>query len=88
MMQYNNKELTHSCFNKERIQLCCLVWIVVNQKQGKQELLNQYWIIMNTADQNDSQERPHNTHKVGFLEKQHNSAMMNCSAPSNVDNEQ
>ena len=43
---------------------------------------------MNIADQNAFQEQPHNTHKVGFLEKQCDSAMKNCSAPSNVEHEQ
>ena len=49
------------------------------------ELLNQYRIIMDVADQNAIQERPHNIHKVGFVEKQCDSAMKNCSAPSNVE---
>ena len=43
---------------------------------------------MNVADQNALQEQPHNTHKVGFLGKQCDSAMKNCSAPSNVEHEQ
>ena len=43
---------------------------------------------MNVADQNALQERSHNTHKVGFVEKQCDSAMKNCSAPSNVNYEQ
>ena len=43
---------------------------------------------MNIADQNAFQEQPHNTHKVGFLEKQCDSAMKNCSALSNVEHEQ
>ena len=43
---------------------------------------------MNVADQNARKERQHNTHKVGFLEKQCNSAMKNCSAPPNVEHEQ
>ena len=43
---------------------------------------------MNVADQNAIQERSHNTHKVGFVEKQCDSAMKNCSAPSNVEHEQ
>ena len=36
---------------------------------------------MNVADQNAIQERSHNTHKVGFVEKQCDSAMKNYSAP-------
>ena len=43
---------------------------------------------MNVANQKALQEQPHNTHKVGFLEKQCDSAMKNCSAPSNVEQEQ
>ena len=43
---------------------------------------------MNVADQNALQEQPHNTHKVGFAEKQCDSAMKNCSALSNVEHEQ
>ena len=43
---------------------------------------------MNVADQNALQEQPHNTHKVNILEKQCDSAMKNCSAPSNVEQEQ
>ena len=43
---------------------------------------------MNVANQNAVQEQPHNTHKVGFVEKQYDSAMKNCSAPSNVEHEQ
>ena len=43
---------------------------------------------MNIAYQNAIQERSHNTHKVGFVEKQCDSAMKNCSAPSNVEHEQ
>ena len=43
---------------------------------------------MNVADQNALQERSHNTLKVNILEKQCDSAMKNCSAPSNVDQEQ
>ena len=43
---------------------------------------------MNIADQNDLQERSHNTHKVNILEKQCDSAMKNCSALSNVEQEQ
>ena len=64
-----------------------MIWFVVSEKQGKQELLNQYRIITNLADQKDLQELPHNTHKVGFLEKQCDSAM-NYSSPSNVNYEQ
>ena len=37
--------------------------------------LNHFRIITNVADQNDLQEQPHNTHKVGFVEKQCNAAM-------------
>ena len=43
---------------------------------------------MNVADQNALQERPHKTHKVNILEKQCDSAMKNCSALSNVEQEQ
>ena len=43
---------------------------------------------MNVADQNALQERSHKTHKVGFVEKQCDSAMKNCSALSNVEHEQ
>ena len=43
---------------------------------------------MNVADQNALQEQPHNTLKVNILEKQCDSAMKNCSAPSNVEQEQ
>ena len=43
---------------------------------------------MNVADQSALQEQPHNTHKVNILEKQCDSAMKNCSAPSNVEHEQ
>ena len=43
---------------------------------------------MNVADQNAIQEQPHNTHKVNILEKQCDSAMKNCSALSNVEQEQ
>jgi hypothetical protein len=35
---------------------------------------------MNIADQNALQEQPHNTHKVGFVEKQRNAAMKTFSA--------
>ena len=42
---------------------------------------------MNIADQNALQEQPHKTHKVNILEKQCDSAMKNCSAPSNVEHE-
>ena len=43
---------------------------------------------MNVADQNAIQERSHNTHKVNIVEKQCDSAIKNCSAPSNVEHEQ
>ena len=43
---------------------------------------------MNVADQNAVQERSHNTHKVNIVEKQCDSAIKNCSAPSNVEHEQ
>ena len=43
---------------------------------------------MNVADQNALQERSHNTHKVGFVEKQCDSAMKKYSAPSNFKDEQ
>ena len=43
---------------------------------------------MNVADQNALQEQPHKTHKANILEKQCDSAMKNCSAPSNVEHEQ
>jgi hypothetical protein len=59
----------------------CFVWFVVSEKQGKQELLNHYRIITNVADQNALHEQPHNTYKVGFVEKQCDSAMKICSAP-------
>ena len=45
-------------------------------------------IITNVADQNALQEQPHNSHKVSIVEKQCDSAMKNCSAPSNVEHEQ
>ena len=66
------------------------VWFdfIVNEKRGKQESLNHYRIITNVADQNALKEQPHNTHKVGFVEKQCDSAMKNCSALSNVEPEQ
>ena len=51
-------------------------------------MLNHYRIITNIADQNAIQEQPHNTHKVNILEKQCDSAMKNCSALSNVEQEQ
>ena len=60
--------------------LVCCQW-----KQGKQELLHPFRIITNIADQNALQEQPHNTYKVGFLEKQCNSVMKNYSAMWNVD---
>ena len=47
-----------------------------------------YRIIMNIANQNALQDRSHNTHKVNILEKQCDSAMKNCSALSNVEQEQ
>ena len=43
---------------------------------------------MNVADKNALQERSHKTHKVNIVEKQCDSAMKNCSAPSNVEQEQ
>ena len=43
---------------------------------------------MNVADQNAILKRSHKTHKVNILEKQCDSAMKNCSAPSNVEHEQ
>ena len=55
-----------------------LVWLVVNEKQGKQESLNHFRIIANIADQNALQEQPHNVEKVNFLEERCNSAMKNC----------
>ena len=61
--------------------LNCFVWFVVSEKRGKRELLNHYRIITNVADQNALQEQPLKTHKVGFVEKQCDSAMKNCSAP-------
>ena len=51
-------------------------------------MLNQYRIITNIADQNALQEQPHNTHKVNILGKQYDSATKNCSALSNVEQEQ
>ena len=76
-MECSNEERTCSCFNTERIQLWSLglVWFVFNEKQGKQESLNHYRIIMGVADQNALQEQPLNFHKVDHLEKQCNSAM-------------
>jgi hypothetical protein len=64
-----------------------VVWFgfIVNEKQHKKELFNHYRIITNVADQNALQEQPHNNHKVNFMEKQHNSAMKNISALSNVE---
>ena len=50
--------------------------------------MNHYRIITNVADQNALQERSHNTHKANILEKQCDSAMKNCSALSNVEQEQ
>ena len=47
-----------------------------------------YRIIMNVANQNALQDKSHNTHKVNILEKQCDSATKNCSAPSNVEQEQ
>ena len=88
VMLCRNGELTHSCFNKERTQLLCLIGFIADEKQGKWELLNHYRAITNIADQNALQEQPHNNHKVHFLEKQTNSAMKNCSALSNVEHEQ
>jgi hypothetical protein len=66
------------------------VWIgfIINEKWGKQKSLNHYRFITNVADQNALHEQPYNNYKVNFLEKQHNSAMKNCSALSNVDYEQ
>ena len=43
---------------------------------------------MNVADQNALQKQPHKTHKANILEKQCDSAIKNCSAPSNVEHEQ
>ena len=51
-------------------------------------MLNHYRIITNVADQNALQEQQHKTHKVNILEKQCDSAMKNCSALSNVEQEQ
>ena len=64
-----------------------LVWFVVNEKRDKQESLNHSRIITNVADQKALQEQLLNNHKVGFLERQCNSAM-NYSAQSNVEHEQ
>ena len=63
------------------------VWFnfIVNQKQYKQDLLNHYRIITNVADQEALQEHPNNIHKVGYLERQCNSAMKNCSAQSYIE---
>jgi hypothetical protein len=65
-----------------------LVWIVVNEEQGKQESLNHYRIIMDVANQKALQEWPHNIHKVDYLEKQFNAAMKNYSALSNLEHAQ
>ena len=79
---------THTCsFNKEVTPLWCLGWLVLNEKQGKQESLNHYRIIMNVPHQKVLQEQQPNIHKVGFVEKQSNTAM-NYSALSNVEQEQ
>jgi hypothetical protein len=64
-----------------------LVWFVVNGIHGQQESLNHYRIITNFAHQYALQEQPHNMHKVNFLERQCNSAMV-YSALSNVEHEQ
>ena len=53
--------------------------------------MNHYSIIMemhNVANQKALQEWAHIIHKVGFQEKQCNSAMKNYSAQSNVEHEQ
>jgi hypothetical protein len=50
-------------------------------------MLNHYRTITNVADQNDLQERPHNIHKVHFLEWQSNAAI-NYSPLLNVEPEQ
>ena len=88
VMLCRNGELTHSCFNKERTQLLCLIGFIADEKQGKWELLNHYRAITNIADQNALQEQPHNNHKVHFLERQRNSAMVNSSALSNIEHDQ
>ena len=66
------------------------VWfgLIVNEKRGKQKSLNWNRIITNVADQNAWQEQPHNNHKVGYLVRQQNSAMKNCSALSYVNYKQ
>ena len=65
-----------------------LVWLVVNEKQGKQESLNHNRIIMDVDNQKALQEHPHNIHKVDFLEKQCNAAMNYYFTPSNLEHEQ
>jgi hypothetical protein len=65
-----------------------LVWFVVIEKQGKLVSLNHYRTILDVAHQKALQERPHNTHKVGFLEKECNAAMKKHSALSNFRHEQ
>ena len=83
----NNGKLTPSGLNREGTQLWCLGWFVVNEKQGKQESLNHYNIIMDVFNQNTLQERPHNIHKIDFLEKQYIATMKNYSALSNLEYE-
>ena len=65
------------------------VWFgfIAVKKQGKQESLNHYNIIMDVFNQNTLQERPHNIHKIDFLEKQYIATMKNYSALSNLEYE-
>ena len=51
-------------------------------------MLHHFRIISNVPDQKALQEWVHNIHKVNILVRQSNSAMKNCSAPSNVEHEQ
>jgi hypothetical protein len=72
---------------KDSIMVFGLGWVVVSEKQCKQESLNDYRIIVaiyNVANQKPVQEHPHNTHNLDFLEKQCNAAMKKYSAQSNL----
>ena len=65
-----------------------LGWLVVNEKRGKQELLNHYRIILDIANLKALQEQPRNTHKVHFLEKQCNAVMKIYLPLSNLEHSQ
>jgi hypothetical protein len=65
-----------------------LTCFVVIEKQGKQEMLSHYRIIMDVDLQNALQKGPQNTHNIDFLAKQFNAAMKNYYALSNVEHEQ